>query len=69
MLFLKRKVDQSIVIDWRGERVTVKVHKTTGVNVTIGIDAPRDALVLREELHWREVITDLPAHDGPESRQ
>jgi carbon storage regulator CsrA len=69
MLFLKRKATEQITIDWRGERVTIKVHKVTGVNVTIGIDAPRDALVLRSELDQREVITDLPAHDGPESRQ
>ena len=67
MLFLKRQKDEQIVIKWRGESVTIKVHKLTGQNVTIGIDAPRDALVLRDELIWREVITDLPAHDGPEA--
>ena len=47
MLVLARKIDQKIRI---GKNIVITVLKVTGDNVSIGIDAPGDQLILREEL-------------------
>lgn len=46
MLVLSRKPGESIQI---GDNITITVVKT-GPNVRIGIDAPKDVIVLRKEL-------------------
>jgi carbon storage regulator len=52
MLVLTRKVGERIVVPDLGMTITVlEVH---GNQVRIGIDAPREVTVLREEL-WREM--------------
>lgn len=51
MLILTRKTGQTIIID--GDiRVTIK--GTSGGNVKVGIDAPEDVSVMREELVEQE---------------
>lgn len=47
MLVLSRKVGERILI---GEHVTVTVVRITGGGVRIGIEAPDDMAVIREEL-------------------
>lgn len=47
MLILTRRVDESLVI---GDNVTVTVLGVKGNQVRIGVDAPRDVSVHREEL-------------------
>ena len=47
MLVLSRKVGQRIRI---GKEVTITVVRITGGGVRIGIDAPMDMPVIREEL-------------------
>ena len=47
MLVLTRKCSQRIVI---GEDVTITVVKIDGNKVRIGIEAPRDVSIQREEL-------------------
>jgi carbon storage regulator len=47
MLVLTRKAGESFVI---GDHVTVTVVRITGGGVRIGIEAPPDYLVVREEL-------------------
>ncbi len=47
MLVLSRKVDQTIVIQGN---ITIKILEINGDRVKIGIDAPRDVVVLRQEL-------------------
>ncbi|NGX55404.1 MAG: hypothetical protein KR126chlam2_01039 [Chlamydiae bacterium] len=47
MLVLARKVDQKIRI---GNNIVITVLKVSGDNVSLGIDAPGDQLILREEL-------------------
>jgi carbon storage regulator CsrA len=69
MLKLKRRLHETITVDCLGTEITIHVCRLTGQTVTIGVDAPLTVKVLRSELDQREVITDLPAHDGPESRQ
>jgi len=50
MLILTRRVGEKLVI---GEDVTVTVLGTKGGQVRIGIDAPRDVMVNREEIYQR----------------
>jgi carbon storage regulator len=52
MLILSRNVNESIVI---GENVIIKVLAVTGKQVRIGIDAPKDVPVNRQEIHDRMV--------------
>ncbi len=47
MLILTRKSDESIII---GNNIKVKVLKVQGNQVHIGIDAPKDFSIYREEI-------------------
>jgi len=48
VLVLTRKLDESIVID---DRIVVTILGIEGDKVKIGITAPRDVTILRQELH------------------
>jgi carbon storage regulator len=50
MLILTRRVGESVMI---GDEVTVTVLELKGNQVRIGINAPRDIAVYREELYER----------------
>ena len=50
MLILSRRIDEKLII---GENVTVTILAVKGNQVRIGIDAPRDVRVDREEIHQR----------------
>ena len=50
MLVLSRRVGEKLII---GENVTVTVLSVSGNQVRIGIDAPRDVKVNREEVYQR----------------
>ena len=50
MLILTRRVGEKLII---GEDVTVTVLSVKGNQVRIGIDAPRDVAVNREEIYRR----------------
>jgi carbon storage regulator len=50
MLILTRKVGERIVI---GEDTFAAVLGTKGFQIRMGIDAPKEVLVLREEVHGR----------------
>lgn len=52
MLILSRRSNQSIVI---GGNIVVTVLETSGDQVRLGIKAPRDVTVHREEVH-REIL-------------
>ncbi len=56
MLVLTRRANQSIVI---GDGITVTVLEIRGDQVRLGIDAPREIAVHREEV-WRELHKDDP---------
>jgi carbon storage regulator len=47
VLVLSRKVDQTIVIQ---DNITIKILEINGDRVKIGINAPRDVVILRQEL-------------------
>ncbi len=48
MLVLARKVNESITI---GDDVVIKVIGVEGMQVRLGIDAPRNVRVLRQEIY------------------
>ncbi len=50
MLILSRRVGEKIII---GENVTVTVLAVKGCQIRIGIDAPREIQVHREEIYQR----------------
>lgn len=50
MLILTRKVSEAVII---GEEVTVTVMAVNGNQVRIGINAPKDVEVYREEIYDR----------------
>tara|TARA_B100001093_G_scaffold253179_1_gene242257 strand:- start:1207 stop:1410 length:204 start_codon:yes stop_codon:yes gene_type:complete len=61
MLVLTRRVDESIRI---GDDIRITVVKIKGTQqICVGVDAPRDVPVLREEL----LIDDNELADEPES--
>lgn len=54
MLILSRKQDQSILI---GDNIKITIVEFKNNTVKIGIDAPRDLTILREEL-YTEIATE-----------
>jgi len=56
MLVLSRKSGQRIKL---GDSIRVTVIRVQGDQVRIGIEAPHDMLVLREELSPREIAAPL----------
>lgn len=55
MLVLARKVDEKILI---GDNIVIFPIRISGNTVRLGIQAPSDVLILREELLHRERKTD-----------
>ena len=47
MLCLARKIGEQIVIN---DNITIKVLKLSGSRVVVGIEAPKEIRVIREEL-------------------
>lgn len=63
MLVLKRKLNESLVIDVNGVIVRVKVVYRRPDGVGIGVDAPRDVRVDREEIYEiRQEVTRANTH-------
>ena len=60
MLILTRRVGEKLII---GEDVTVTVLSVKGNQVRIGIDAPRDVSVNREEIYQR-ILKEKKALNG-----
>jgi carbon storage regulator len=58
MLVLSRKQSQRIKL---GDSIVITVVRVAGDKVRLGIDAPRDMLVLRDELEPHEVAGGGPA--------
>ena len=51
MLILERKTNESIIITTpSGERITIHMYDTTRGKAKVGIDAPKEYLILRDEL-------------------
>lgn len=67
MLILSRRTGESIRI---GDEVMITVLQTKGGQVKIGIDAPRDVAVHREEIYLRmkgevnQQVATAPASEG-----
>jgi len=65
MLVLSRKESERIRL---GDSIVVTVVRVSGDRVRLGIEAPRDVLVLREELEPNKVGSDkMPATEAVET--
>lgn len=63
MLVLSRKESQRIRL---GESIVVTIVKISGDKVRVGIEAPSDVLVLRDELETRKVpAIEVPVAEVP----
>ena len=58
MLVLSRRESERIRL---GKSIVVTVVRVSGDKVRLGIEAPRDVLVLRDELEPRPTVEELPA--------
>jgi carbon storage regulator len=70
MLVLSRKESQRIRL---GDSIVITIVKISGDKVRVGIDAPANVLVLRDELEPRGSaepprIAELTGEDAPEGR-
>jgi carbon storage regulator len=65
MLVLSRKVGERILI---GGNISVTVVRITGSGVRIGIEAPTDMAVIRQELEGQMEQRALEEHRVPEPR-
>ena len=63
MLILSRKVDEDILI---GGLVTVRVVEIRGDKVRLGIDAPPQVPVYREEIYLARQLGEVPVKKEPE---
>lgn len=61
MLILTRRVGESLVI---GDEVTITVLDVKGNQVRVGVTAPRDVTVHREEIYERLKAEDLQQASG-----
>lgn len=64
MLVLRRKVGETIILDGV---ITISVLAVEGERVKLGINAPPDVTIVREEL-LREVMAAAPLPDEPAPR-
>ena len=62
MLILSRKVGESLII---GDDITITALEISGQQIRVGICAPRDVSVHREEVYERIAIEKLRDSSGP----
>lgn len=71
MLVLSRQVDESIIVN---DNIIITVLAIEGDRIKIGIDAPRDIPILRQEL-WQaineqeKIATDLASRDDSKAQE
>ena len=66
MLILSRRTDESIVI---GDEVTITILSVKGKQVRIGITAPADVSVHREEIYQRIQAGESVPGETPEAEK
>ncbi len=62
MLILTRKVEEQIFIN--GEEIKVRILGVQGKNVRLGIEAPRNMSVHREEIYRKIMVDNEQKEEG-----
>lgn len=62
MLVLSRRANETVVI---GDQIKITVLGTSGNQIRIGIDAPRELAVHREEVQRRRLAREAQAEQAP----
>ena len=61
MLFITRKINESVIIN---NNIELKILDIKGGTVKLGFDFPKNATVLRKELHDKILAENLSAMGG-----
>jgi carbon storage regulator len=63
MLILSRKVGESLIIDGN---IEIKILNIKNGNVRVGVRAPKNVVVDRQEIHERKTDPELNLHETTE---
>ena len=65
MLVISRKIGESIML---GDDIEIKIAEVSGERVKLAIDAPREVLVLRKELHETNLLNQQTNQQLPKDK-
>ena len=65
MLVISRKIGESIML---GDDIEIKIAEVSGERVKLAIDAPREVLVLRKELHETNLLNQQANRQLPKAQ-
>lgn len=65
MLVISRKIGESIML---GDDIEIKIAEVSGERVKLAIEAPREVLILRKELHETNLLNQQANRQLPKAQ-